>query len=265
MSETEGDLYYYTQKVTDSHMFYGRKGDAERLISLIKRGINTGIFGLRKIGKSSLQMYLQRQLRKMPDLYPVIISLQRSTPSAKGIFCDILEGLTREIKGKEPSINIPCLKYDEKPDGSPEELAEYFRKDLMELRNIMSSGARVILFIDEIDLIFPDENNRQYHKDYHAVFTVFRGLGEVDKFLILSVQGFSSKINSVNHFPQDFSLPENPVFQFFTDVNMGNLSKEDSSELVRGIGALMGIVYSEESLERIYYEAGGHPYLARLV
>jgi len=265
MSETDGDLYYYTQKVTDSHMFYGRLGDAEKLISLIKRDINTGIFGLRKIGKSSLQMYLQRQLRKVRELYPVIISLQRSTPSAKGIFCDILEGLKMEIKGKEPSVKIPFLKYDEKPDGSPEELARFFRKDLMELRNIMPHGARVILFIDEIDLIFPDENNRQYHRDYHAVFTVFRGLGEADKFLILSVQGFSSRINSVNHFPQDFSLSENPVFQFFTDVNMGNLSEKDSSELVRGIGALMGITYTEESLERIYYEAGGHPYLTRLL
>jgi len=265
MSETEGDLYYYTQKVTDSSMFYGRREDGEKLISLIKRGINTGVFGLRKIGKSSLQMYLQKQLRKTPDLYPVIISLQRSTPSAKGIFCDILQGLKLEIKGKEPSVEIPFLKYDEKPDCSPDELAGYFRDDLMALRNIMPVSARVILFIDEIDLIFPEENNRSYHKDYYSVFTVFRGLGEADKFLILSVQGFSSKINSVNHFPAEFSLPENPVFQFFTDVNVGNLSKTDSSELVRGIGAIIGITYREESLERIYYEAGGHPYLTRLL
>ena len=265
MSETEGDLYYYTQKVTDSSMFYGRREDGEKLISLIKRGINTGIFGLRKIGKSSLQMYLQKQLRKTPDIYPVIISLQRSTPSAKGIFCDILQGLKLEIKGKEPSIKIPFLKYDEKPDGSPQELARLFRDDLMSLRSIMPVSARVILFIDEIDLIFPEENNRHYHNDYYAVFTVFRGLGEVDKFFMLSVQGFSSKINSVNHFPSEFSLSENPVFQFFTDVNMGNLSKTDSSELVRGIGAIIGITYREESLERIYYEAGGHPYLTRLL
>ncbi|MEQ8223516.1 MAG: hypothetical protein ABRQ37_14490, partial [Candidatus Eremiobacterota bacterium] len=265
MSETEGDLYYYTQKVTDSSMFYGRREDGEKLISLIKRGINTGVFGLRKIGKSSLQMYLQKQLRKTPDLYPVVISLQRSTPSARGIFCDILDCLKLEIKGKEPSVKIPSLKYDEKPDCSPEELAGYFRDDLMALRSIMPVSARVILFIDEIDLIFPEENNRSYHKDYYSVFTVFRGLGETDKFLVLSVQGFSSKINSVNHFPAEFSLPENPVFQFFTDVNVGNLSQSDSSELVRGIGALIGITYREESLEKIYYEAGGHPYLTRLL
>ncbi|HPZ06627.1 MAG TPA: hypothetical protein PL110_00815 [Candidatus Eremiobacteraeota bacterium] len=265
LTEDRVDLYYYTQKVTEPIMFYGRKKDAKTLLSLIRRDINTCVSGLRKIGKSSLQMYLQRELRKSSNLYPVIISLQRSTTEAKGIFLDILEGLKTEIKGKDPEILFPSLNYNKKQEGSPEDFSFLFREDLLSLKKIMPANSRVILFIDEIDLIFPGENNRKNHRDYYTVFTTFRGFSEMDKFLILSVQGFSSSINSVNRFPENFFLSENPVFQFFTEVNLGNLSKEDAFELVTGIGALLGMDYEEEVLQRIYSEAGGHPYLTRLL
>jgi hypothetical protein len=174
-----------------------------------------------------------------------------------------MKGLMSEIKGKTPDIQLPLTHYDVKFDEDPEEIARFFKQYMLNVKKILPEHSKVVLFIDEIDLIIPEESNRENDINFYTVFSTIRGISEIDNFLFMIVQGFDSKINSTNKFAKD--LPDNPVFQFFREINISGLVREESDSLIEGIGAMIGINYTEENLAQIYREAGGHPFLTRLI
>lgn len=47
------------------------------------------------------------------------------------------------------------------------------------------------------------------------------------------------------------------------EIFLSTLSEEDCNAMIHSLGNRMGLHYTEESLSRIYYETGGHPYVSR--
>jgi len=66
-------------------------------------------------------------------------------------------------------------------------------------------------------------------------------------------------INRVNYWQKQ----SNPVFQSFHEIFLGPFSKEENDEMVKSIGAHMGVDYEPDALKRLYLESGGHPFIAR--
>lgn len=44
-----------------------------------------------------------------------------------------------------------------------------------------------------------------------------------------------------------------------------SLTESGCNEMITALGSQMGLLYSEETLSRLYYETGGHPYVTRQV
>jgi hypothetical protein len=94
------NLYDARTPVTGDH-FFGRRKELRSLERAILHGRNPGIFGLRKIGKTSLLYALRDRLRKDSHCVSIYVDLQASAPatSAGHVAAKLSTSLDRELQG----------------------------------------------------------------------------------------------------------------------------------------------------------------------
>src|SRR4029078_7131683 len=56
---------------------------------------------------------------------------------------------------------------------------------------------------------------------------------------------------------------DNPVFQFYDEVFLAPLDRQERDKMVQGLGELMGVRFDAGSLQTVFAETAGHPYVAR--
>ncbi len=123
----------------------------------------------------------------------------------------------------------------------------------------------LILVFDEIDRLFPERtvaNSLDILSEYIPLFQLLRGIAQTSKLLSLLVVAYRPNINRYNRL--DPSLPENPMYSGFKEHYLGFFSREESLEMILGIGAMKKIVWTKPAAEKVYLYCAGHPMLSRL-
>jgi hypothetical protein len=241
------DLYgMHKLPVFDNLNFFGREQMIERINSILERS-PVAIFGLRKIGKSSLLKYIQNNSN-----YPIAyIDMQTGARSAIECFNIIIQRLSKEINKRYGLDIASSIPKDASFIDQVVEMADYLKKH--------SSESRLGLLIDEIEMILPSNEKPGSLENYLLFARSLRGLIQEGIPLNLITVGVDPRICRGN----EFNGEQNPFYQFFSEEYLGTLSPDFCGLMVRTIGKNMGLVYTDDALEFIYNCTGGHPYLTR--
>ena len=247
------DPYDVRDPVAGAFSFFGRDALVEDLLRRILEGRPAGVFGSRKMGKSSL-------LQALRDRSPFPVAAMNLQTVGHAALDEMYARILRYWAqwawvrvGIE--VNLPVVTPDD-PTGSfvAATLA------LLEQLEQHQGDARLGLFLDEVELITPrPDGGGPDLQRYLTFLRAIRGLIDEDGRLSLVVASLNPSINRINAWNGE----QNPSFNLFQEIYLSPLAQEDCIQMVRNIGRQVGLVYSDESLDAIAALSGGHPFLAR--
>jgi hypothetical protein len=250
------DPYAESKPIYDPIWFYGREDLMARVPPLLAQGQHVGIFGLRKVGKTSLTNQLRQRFAETPS---ILLDCQGITPRAESYFEAIYRGLHKEMVAKR-MMRVPPL--------SPVPDADAFREGVLNLHDCWEkAGARgpFVVILDEIDKFFP--NAAALHREetlgeYVRAFRALRGLAQTRQCLVLLVIAYRLDVNRQNLLTP--AVGENPMFKSFQEEFVGFLNATETEALVREIGLWKNIVWEQAAARRVFEFTGGHPLITRL-
>ena len=142
------DLFAFLSPLRKDLYFFGRSQLLQEIINKHRAGEHTGLFGLRKSGKTSIIYAIERHLHAYGGEF---LSIDCESPSIHGLrWFELLEKLVLDYK------NVRRSKYRIKPGSRYNEktAADSFAKDIVGIYGSKKRTPLLILF-DEIERISP--------------------------------------------------------------------------------------------------------------
>ena len=251
------DPYDESRAVEWEVLFYGRKEALERIPPSLLQGQSVAIFGLRKVGKTSLLNRLRRALNAQPF---VLIDCQIYALVAVDLFNEILSKLHGELL-RLGLKGLPKQEAISNPNG--------FREKLLPLYQAWSrhpAAGRIIVAFDELDKYFPerrDAHSEDQLREFVMLFRMLRGLAQEHRCLSVLAVAYRPDIN--RHDLLTEAVGENPMAHSFQEYFLGFLGREDTATMIRELGRWRSIEWEDAGLDRVFELSGGHPLLARFI
>jgi hypothetical protein len=245
------NLYDIRDPVADRLNFFGREALAAELMETLIEGRPLALFGLRKMGKSSLLKFLRDKL----PFPTALVDLQKGVDLAS-LYERILTSWSRSIR-----VKVRDMEWSPPDMNGATDLSSAFTSATSRLLTHLeeqSATSRLCLLVDEADLIVP--HNDQDVDRYLSFARALRGLvqEEEGRFSLL-VAGVDPSLNRTNRLADQ----QNPFYQFFREKYLPTLNRDDCIQMIRNIGRQMGLIYSDEAVLFVADVSGGHPFLAR--
>lgn len=266
----ERDLFGIATPLQDENLFFGK--DRSNLIAELygkyRQGEHGGLFGLRRIGKTSILNLLRQRVdqsggvaiyldcskyhhhRWNTFLHQIIIDIEKR-------YRDENSGLQHFLP-EEFSLPVEVSRYDE-PNAPIS-----FEEDLSSLYNA-SGHTRILLIFDEIEQIgyttspsehWKTQNDSLYF--WQVIRSVFQTNSLLLSYIITGVNPKSVEIAKVNG-------TDNPIFNGIVPQYISLFDLDDVRKMVSNIGGYLGLRFEEEIFTKLIDDYGGHPFLIRQV
>jgi WD domain, G-beta repeat/AAA domain len=250
------DPYAELKPIHDPTWFYGRDELLKRLPAVLAQGQHVGIFGLRKVGKTSLINQLRQRFVSTPTVF---IDCQAFSARAEVFFEEILKKVRAELlsHGLKGVLGIHPVSG---PEGFRQQFLAFF-----ELWEKTGQRGSFLIILDEIDKLFPNQevkNSEEILAEYVRFFRLLRGLAQTRQCLVTLVIAYRPDVNRRNLLTP--AVGENPMFQSFQEEYLGFLNSEDSEAMIREIGRWKQIKWDEDAARGAFEYCGGHPLITRL-
>ncbi|MDY7077919.1 MAG: NACHT domain-containing protein [Chloroflexota bacterium] len=253
--------YEMSSAILDPTWFFGRRQEADEIIDRLRSYQHAGIFGMRKIGKTSLLHHLRQRLSResIPIAY---LGLQGTPINPTQLFADIIQQIRLFIQALS-TVALPDCKLLSGP--TDRAAGRMFKEDILALWQVVEGELKapfMALMMDEVERIIPSpkEGLASYQK-FDEFFAPIRDISQTERCLVSVVTAIRPTIRE----EFDRKLPPNAMFELYDERYLSFFTYEECSNMVVKIGKWMGIEYSVDSLRRIFEETAGHPYIARLV
>lgn len=261
------DLYNISSAITAKEAFYGRSSLLSDIGQSLRSGqAHIGLFGLRKMGKTSVLLRLLEILTNASGIYAAHLDIQRldSVRQEAGF---LLWSLGEQLLDSNRRLrHIEGLKllgkhtlYSE-IGRSESDLFELFSYDLTCILSTLKAEEKIVLLMDEIEHLLPSSPGSQWENTFVRVWRLLRGISQTFHGKIAYfISGTSPscvetpKINGI----------ENPAYNFFKKVFLGPLTDTESTNLLTDIGRRIGLNWQSTALSEVQTLVGGHPFLLR--
>jgi hypothetical protein len=228
--------------------FFGRERELEGLERDVLRGHCLGVFGLRKVGKTSLLRQAAEKFRAGGKVVPVEVDLQGvhfNQRHLRGIVELIGHRLDAEVRGTR--FRPPACST-----GVQQRLVD----TVEHVQRVC--GARVLLVLDEYEVLLRGRGVPL--RDGVELLEWLRGVAQgYPKGFNFVLAGRNATLLA----PARIDGVDNPMYRFLRHVPLAGLTPEDCREMMKRIGRRMALNFAHEALEIIVQETGGHPALAR--
>ena len=290
------DLFKLNMPVV-GRKFFGRERPMSELRDAITYGTPVGIFGLRKVGKTSLLKETARRASESGSIavYVDLQTMPSDVDHAMWLCWKIADLLHAEVGRQIPRslkmewrLGGKYLDVEEIPSDLP--IATRFASDLARLLKLLEDvdvtpQPKVILMLDEIEQLLsfgfreadvvnevgPEKDGRRPRASVRS--EIFRFLGylrgvvqESDGVFVLMITGANPAISEMSQFrmeerPSD--IRDNPVFNFFNEIYLPLLEYNECSLMIKELGGGMGLRFNDEACRIVYRMTGGHPFVTR--
>jgi len=257
------DLFDKKDPVLDPAEFFGRGQVLRTLVRKAHRGEVFGLFGIRKMGKTSLAHRLRGHLS---DAVVAMVDLQEVSSSSCVALARLLcDRALEDWRAKFPQIDPPELApMPDDPDGAMVRLEENLRTlraAILETHDIST----LFFLIDEIENLIPHQlGTGSFHEGfahYDRFFRLLRGLHQTDFRDVFSfaVIGADAQLCLQGR----WGGRDNPIFQYLSEFYVGPLSAAETAEMVSTLGSGMGLSFSDPAVAALFDLSGGHPMVCR--
>ncbi len=253
------DLFSFLSPLKKDLYFFGRSELIQELISRHRSGEHTGLFGLRKSGKTSIIYAIERHLTANNEFY---LSIDCESPSIHKLkWNELLEKIVLQYcKTKESKVKIEKNedRYNEK------NAADSFQADMLKIYQSKKRTPTLLIF-DEIERISPTTGSSPHWAtgiDFIYFWQTMRGLyqrhPEVYTYLLVGTNpsGVESPI---------IAKQENPLFASVPSQYVPYFTVEQVRQMVRKLGRFMGLKFDELIYAKLADDYGGHPFLIRQI
>lgn len=250
------DLFDFLSPLKSDLYFFGRSQLVHEVVNRHKDGEHTGLFGLRKSGKTSIIYAIERTLDASGDNY---ISIDCESPSIHKLrWNELLEKIVVLYhKSIESKVKIKTEnRYEEK------NAADSFEEDT--LKTFRSKKKRATLFLfDEIERITPGTASSEHWRieaDFIYFWQTLRGFyqrhPEVFTYMLVGTNPSCVEESVlVEH--------ENPIFASIPAQYVPNFDFDQVRQMVRKLGRYIGLKFDEIIYSKLTDDFGGHPFLIR--
>lgn len=276
------DYFAEAEPVRDPSEFFGREVLVNELYSKLLVGSPLSVFGLRKIGKSSLLGRLEDlTVQDESSVTATAFLIGNSTRLKAGRWWhaaqDILSiwqsKLQRLAKLNNSRVVAKAERLNDlisKKSADPYSLSVAFERDITALlkaaRALQSElnrdAVKLIVFIDECDHLYPHAPDSGHWRTDFFVFwnglqAIKRSLENPDELVYVLGGVNPSGVEQGALLGQP-----NPLYEL-QRIYLGPMSQPDAADLLTGLGSRMGLIFEKDALDLIYEIVGGHPLLLR--
>lgn len=267
----ERDLFGIASPLNDETFFFGRNRHdiISELYGKYMQGEHGGLFGLRRIGKTSVLNLLKKRINanggKAVYFDCSRYHMYRWYEFLGKISKRIMEECETSDKTGDGHLSFSLgdilgnpNKYDEKS------AIESFESDLKDIYSKIGNQ-RILIILDEIENIgFDTSPNAHWKTENDALFfwQALRSISQTNNalfsFLVAGVNPMCVEISRINEH-------DNPIFGVLKPIYMPLFAYEDIKEMVNSIGGHLGLGFEEPLYGELMSDYGGHPFLTRQI
>lgn len=251
------DLFGIQEALRQERYFFGRKELIHELVNQHLSGSCSGVFGLRKTGKTSVLYGVQRALDKK-DAVSVFIDCQTlHLESWNGAVYRVIELACKACCLKQTTVHSKA-EYESERD-----VPELFQEDIHAIH--IAKKRSILLIFDEIENITFETSPSTPWKSGSAficfwqvlrsTYQHYSGRG-VFTYLVAGTNPHCVETPSING-------TDNPVFSQFQPHYLQPFDFAQTKEMVLKLGSYMGIRFGDEIITHLVEDYGGHPLLMR--
>lgn len=248
----ERDLFAFESPLKKDIYFFGRRDYVHELINRHSSGENSGVFGLRRSGKTSVLQSIKRAASIIGTTCVFIDCQELYHYQWNKALYHVMYQIIEEA---EISIVLKENDYQEA------EASASFARNLAE---VLLKKQDIILLFDEVEQITPGLSLNDFWKDkddfvkfWHVIRSNFHKFGNRFTFILAGTNPSAVEMITVNGH-------DNPLFsQLEADSYLPPFDVEDTKEMVNKLGGYMGINWDDIVCASLTQDFGGHPYLIR--
>lgn len=242
------DLFALESPLATDTFFFGRQETVTQLLDRFRSGQNSGLFGLRRIGKTSVLFALARRCEAGKVGGSVYLDL--SSPALYGArWWDLLQAVARSFaepleleRSDRSKLRALTITYNEK------DAAGHFKADIERLTQHYG-GHRLLLLLDEIENItFDISPAEHWQSDFLPFWQTLRSVHQDMKaafcFVVAGVNPHIFEADRVGKY-------DNPLFSTSASHFLGPFNTATVRDMVRKLARYMGLK-CEEGLYRVF-------------
>ncbi len=252
------DLFALESPLKSENYFFGRLHIVQAFYDKYCLGEHSGLFGLRKIGKTSVLFGLERMIR-LREGFSIYIDCQ-DTAVHKIRWYELLFYIIKNLKEKY-SLNIRIIdkeKYSEKT------ASEFFETDLKQIKKLLNNK-RILMIFDEIEHISFMTSSTEHWREqldyvhfWQTLRAIFQKNDDLFCFIIAGVNPLCIEQAVINGY-------DNPIFSLIKPIYLDLFTVSNVTNMVQSIGSYMGLQFDSEIFTNLTDDYGGHPFLIRHV
>ena len=262
------DLFALNSPVS-GRRFFGRDRPLADIRDAISNGTASGIFGLRKVGKTSLLKEIDRRSTDAGDIviYMDLLRVPADIKDTRWLYWKLGAELHDRVsktglRGIRWRLGGVHSDYLDVPESFP--VATAFDSDLTQVLNAikktnLTPRPKVVLMLDEIERIVPNTLGKEGFTGFFDFFSYIRGVAQESDDFVPLITGANAAIAE----KAQFGGRDNPVFNFFREIYLPLLRTSESTKMVQTLGRGMGVRFSVEVCDFISSLTGGHPFFTR--
>lgn len=247
---SERDLFDIQLPLLDDLYFFGRQNILSEIVDRVKSCQNSGVFGLRKTGKTSLLYKIKRTVEG-GNIGKVFIYDGKNAKIRMRTWSAILLLIIEDI----------CRAYDKEfPQIDPKNVLNIIESFESMIKSI-PSNQRIVIIIDEIEYIsFHPPLDVHWKQDYFNLWQILWSMQSSYRnicYIIAGVNPLVVELSSIDSI-------QNPLFGIITPFYIRGLERNDIYDMSRRIGRRLGLKFDHSAIDYLYSRYGGHPLLSRL-
>ncbi len=250
------DPFSLTGPVLSDAEFFGRRTTAIDIFRQLKSGRIISIFGVRKLGKTSLINRVVNLSRENGDLNIAMIDC-----SVDGFYKLDADGALKAVaKAAKMAASRGYSHISEALKRSDKELVPVF-DDLWGGK----AEKPIAIIFDEIDYITPSSPTRpewksEFNKFWREFRVVYQEAQRMGFPLSVMVSGVSSQAFRV----ESFDGIENSVLHFVPEGYLAPFARQASNQMMKRLFKRCGLIVSNEELDKLAEVCADFPYWMRL-
>ena len=236
--------------------FYGRSELIQQICNRHRSGEHTGLFGLRKSGKTSIIFAIERHLRISGDRF---IAIDCENPSIHKLrWNELLHKILTIFKNEyDQNIHVPHIsKFNEKRAG------DLFANTMIKIHKSFEEKSILMIF-DEVERISPVTGSSKHWSDgedfiyfWQTLRAFYQRNQNVFTYLLVGTNPSCVEESILNGH-------ENPLFRSVPSTYVPPFELGQVREMVGKLGRYIGLYFDEPIYGMLTNDFGGHPFLIR--
>ncbi|WP_392670611.1 hypothetical protein [Streptomyces sp. LN785] len=251
------DSFQVTGPVSDDNEFFGRREQAIELLRQLQSGRIEALFGLRKVGKTSM-------LNRIIDL-----AREAGAPKIAMVDCS-LRGFN-EMRAPDALKALARVSRLATQQGYAH-ISQTLRRtdsDLMSTFEALweSPGKQSLLIVlDEVDYITPDSpTSPHWNDDFNDFWREFRALVQESKRRDFKLSVLVSGVSSLAFRVAEIEGIENSVLHFVPEDYLSPFADGAADSMIKALGKRCGLQFPPQGRKEIAVTAAYLPYWMRMV